>query len=430
MPAVRVRGFRINPPSSSDSLVGEISVIGKIPLLPSPLRPPCRADQRVFLWRGIHTPPLPVIANQTIIQLFHDANRASLDDTGSAGAAIRKFHVFCDTFSIPESDRLPASPQLLHSFALWAAADPDPSNLAYADGTAFEPVSVDVVRKYLSGIRVWHIVQGFPPPLSTENRDVIGFSLRGLEKLQALSGRRKRPPRPPVTLQMLYALHSTLNLSDPFEACVWAAACCAFWGMMCFGEVSVKSRAAFNGNLHLKRSDFSSGFDAYGKPYIRLDLPSAKTARPGEIQMVHMAEQAGPLSPIKALENLSNVVPAGDDNPLFSWRDKQGNIRPLVKDAALSHINSILSTWGFGNTFGHSFRIGGASFFLGQGVDPEIVRLAGRWRSLAYETYIRAFEQVASRHMANLVLPPSITDFLNPQSHVAATSGGWAGGTL
>ena len=37
-----------------------------------------------------------------------------------------------------------------------------------------------------------------------------------------------------------------------------------------------------------------------------------------------------------------------------------------------------------------------------QKVDPEIVRLAGRWKSLAYEAYIRAFELIASAHMGHL----------------------------
>ncbi|KAF8576008.1 hypothetical protein K439DRAFT_1292150, partial [Ramaria rubella] len=53
----------------------------------------------------------------------------------------------------------------------------------------------------------------------------------------------------------------------------------------------------------------------------------------------------------------------------------------------IDKINSILSSNGWGNSFRHSFRIGGASFFLAQKVDPEIVRLAGHWKSLAYEAY-------------------------------------------
>jgi hypothetical protein len=84
------------------------------------------------------------------------ASRASLQDTQSYGSALRKFHLFCDIFTIPESDRLPASFELLHSFALWAASDPEDIDPVIAAETAFEPVSVKTVRKYLSGIAAWH----------------------------------------------------------------------------------------------------------------------------------------------------------------------------------------------------------------------------------------------------------------------------------
>jgi hypothetical protein len=171
--------------------------------------------------------------------------------------------------------------------------------------------------------------------------------------------------------------------------------------MMRFGEVAVASRNTFSGAKHLKRSDVFLGLDLDEKHYARLDLPSAKTAKPGEIQSVYLTAQ-GDLCPLEALANLARVVPAGPNDPLFSWRDKLGNIRPMVKAKALLRINTILGAWGWGTAFGHSFRIGGASFYLAQGVNPEIVRLAGRWKSLAYEAYIRAFEQIASRHMSNM----------------------------
>lgn len=132
--------------------------------------------------------------------------------------------------------------------------------------------------------------------------------------IQAAAGCHKHPPHPPITLQMLYALYSTLDMSNSFEACIWtAAACCSFWGMMHFKEVSVKSHAAFNGNLHLKWSNVHFGADLYNKRYVHLDLPSAKTARPGKSQTIHLVKQAGPLSPLAA-----KVVPASSSDPLFS----------------------------------------------------------------------------------------------------------------
>ena len=265
-----------------------------------------------------------------------------------------------------------------------------------AAAASFEPVAVSVVRKYLSAVRAWHIAQGWPAPLSEQDSDRINWSLRGLQNIQGL---RKLPVRPPITFPMLHALKSTLDISQPFDACVWAMATCAFFGMMRFGEVSVKAATAFDGTKHLKRKDVVIGYDLRGKRYARLDLPSAKTALPGEVQSVFVVDQ-GDVCPIEALLNLARVVPAGPDDPLFSWRDSRGAIRPMVRSKALNRINAILSVWGWGTTFGHSFRIGGASFYLSQGVNPEIVRLAGRWKSLAYEAYIRAFEQVVSHHLS------------------------------
>lgn len=390
--------MRIIPPHAPGA-EGSVESLRQLQLTPSTLRPNCRSDERIFLWRGINTPPPSTIENQLIRALADRASRASLRDTASYGAGLRKFHLFCDVFSIPETRRLPASFELLHSFALWAVTDPDPADPIFSDGTPFEPISVKVAQKYLSAVRAWHLAQGWSPPLSEEHMTRISWSLRGMANLQR--SKRSRPPRPPVTLAMLAALKAALDLTDPFDACVWAAADSSFWGMMRFGEVSVKSRTAFDGSLHLKRADVFFGQDLTGQPYARLALPSAKTAQPGQVQHVFLNAQIN-VCPLEGLRNLAQIVPAGPEDPLFSWRDRYGNIRPLVRDAALKRINGIFSTLGWGTAFGHSFRIGGASFFLAMKVDPEIVRLAGRWRSLAYETYIRAFEQISSRHLANM----------------------------
>ena len=103
--------------------------------------------------------------------------------------------------------------------------------------------------------------------------------------------------------------------------------------------------------------------------------------------------EEGTLCPLHALRNLLQVCPARGDDPLFSWIDTTGQVRPLTTERALNTINNILVRHGWGTKFGHSFRIGGASFYLSQGVSTDIVRIAA---------YIRSFEQVSSRHLANL----------------------------
>jgi hypothetical protein len=108
------------PPSSS----------GRLSMNSSALQPDCKAEECIFQWMGINTPPRNTIDVPIIHMLASIASRASLRDTKSYGAGLRKFHIFCDVFSIPEKDQLPASFELLHSFAIWAVTDPnllDPS---------------------------------------------------------------------------------------------------------------------------------------------------------------------------------------------------------------------------------------------------------------------------------------------------------------
>ncbi len=207
--------------------------------------------------------------------------QASLRDPTSYGSGLRKFHIFCDAFSIPESARLPASTELIYSFLLWAVSDPDPNNPLHQDGVIFESVSVDTARKYLSAIRAWHIAQGWPPPISEAANAVILAGIRGMENLQAEAGSRSRPPRPPITLVMLHTLKAVLDLNNPFDACLWAQCTCAFFGLLRFGEVTVTSRSVFNPRKHLTRGDLVFANDLDGRPYARLRLPSAKTARAG-----------------------------------------------------------------------------------------------------------------------------------------------------
>ena len=126
-------------------------------------------------------------------------------------------------------------------------------------------------------------------------------------------------------------------------------------GIMDFGEVSVKSRGAFDIVKHLTRKDAHFGFDLDGKPY-----------------------------------------------------DSHRLIQPMVKSKAIGCVNAIIKAWGWGTAFGHSFWISGASHYLSQKVSPEIIHIAGHWHSLAYEVYIRAFKQVASHHLGGLLSHPQI----------------------
>ncbi|KAG1747959.1 uncharacterized protein EDB91DRAFT_1026132, partial [Suillus paluster] len=145
-----------------------------------------------------------------------------------------------------------------------------------------------VARKYLSAVRTWHIAQGWQPSLTPDHFTCINWSLRGMENLQ---GTCHKPVRPPITIRMVLAIKATLQIDQPFDACIWAMLSCAFFGMMRFSEVAVKSRTSFDKLKHITQKDVHFGVDLARKPYARLDLPQAKTAKSGETQSVFIVEQ-------------------------------------------------------------------------------------------------------------------------------------------
>jgi hypothetical protein len=144
---------------------------------PSHLRPDCLSDNQIFLWCSVNTPPLSILAIAILQHVADLASRVSLQDTGGYGAGLRKFHVFCNVFSIPEEMRLLASFEVLYTFALWACTTPDPDNAAFTDGTLFEPVAVVTAQKYLLAVWVWHLAQGWPPLLKDNNHQRLSWVL-------------------------------------------------------------------------------------------------------------------------------------------------------------------------------------------------------------------------------------------------------------
>ncbi|KAF8578305.1 hypothetical protein K439DRAFT_1362487 [Ramaria rubella] len=196
----------------------ELSPLKRLQLKLSPLRPKCKAEERIFSWKGINMPLVSVIDAPLIRILASLASRTSLQDTDGYGSGICKFHLFCNIFSIPEEQRLPASFNILHSFSLWAAADPDILSLQLTQGTPLEPISVSATKKYLATIHAWHPAQGWPPPLSEDDHGCSWWSLRGLERIQA--DKCSIPPHPPITLHMLTVLKEKLDLLSPFDTCI------------------------------------------------------------------------------------------------------------------------------------------------------------------------------------------------------------------
>ncbi|KAG2756027.1 hypothetical protein P692DRAFT_201599116, partial [Suillus brevipes Sb2] len=122
--------------------------------LPSSLRPQCPARERLYLWtpttsrspKDAQGNRLPLSQAEvekirdTMVHAFADSTRETY------GSGLLVFHVFCDSKSIPEDQRAPASRILISSFITEMAGH-------YSGKT---------VSNYVHGIRTWHILHGVP----------------------------------------------------------------------------------------------------------------------------------------------------------------------------------------------------------------------------------------------------------------------------
>ena len=86
-------------------------------------RPPVRSGLRLSTWVPVVAPARVGLANPFLERVQTVALSHAHRSPAAVGAGLAKFHVFCDSFNIPEGERVPTSASILHSFALWASCD-------------------------------------------------------------------------------------------------------------------------------------------------------------------------------------------------------------------------------------------------------------------------------------------------------------------
>ena len=128
---------------------------------------------------------------------------------------------------------------------------------------------------------------------------------------------------------------------------------------------------------------------------MKIFIPVSKTDPNGKGVFVHIADRADAFCPRHALIQLALALPTGSvegDNPLFaSTRGKGAKSSPLTNGAFVKRLKKWIEAIGLDSKdySGHSLRRGGATALLHAGVDPELVQIQGRWRSVAYKIYVQ-----------------------------------------
>lgn len=168
--------------------------------------------------------------------------------------SLSHFHAFCDKENVPMAARLPASEFLLCAFAA--------SNTGVLAGST--------VSGKLAAVRAWHIIN---------NTNYLGsvrlcYVVKGVENMSPSSS--SRPPRPPITADMLRILHNNLDMTAPFDVAVYTAAVVAFWRQCCLGEVLSPTERSFDPRRIPSITDLKPPCTSAGSRI--LHLPYTKTA--------------------------------------------------------------------------------------------------------------------------------------------------------
>ncbi|XP_011404126.1 PREDICTED: uncharacterized protein LOC105312864 [Amphimedon queenslandica] len=196
----------------------------------------------------------------------------------------------------------------------------------------------------------------------------------------------------------------------PLNALLWATVCIAFFGFLRLGEVMVAGPEATPPIL-------ISGIaiDSHSDPgIIRLSLGRMKTEPFGTGTTVFLGKTgvAG-LCPVRAILNYLRVCPSLNQGPLLIFPDWS----PLTRDVFVKHLKDTLAARGIDQRWysGHSFRIGAATSTAQAGVPDHLIKALGRWKSEAYQIYIRT--PLSSLTAVSASLARSASSPSGPSSH-------------
>lgn len=195
-------------------------------------------------------------------------------------------------------------------------------------------ISSATIKNYLNGIRAWHIVRHTRIPKS--DTEVVKVLLRATKRNK--EEKSLVTEKHPVMVHQLFELLKNSHGKSAKHDLAVTIALVAFWGMARLGEL-LRTRKE-DGALVVHHLGFGS---LHGKKFARLHLRKAKTAKPGEIQIIHLQEQRNVLDPVSVLERLIRGRSRHDrDNFLFAT-EEGGTMAPMSKKIFVKIIEEV---WG------------------------------------------------------------------------------------
>lgn len=262
-----------------------------------------------------------------------------------------------------------------------------------------EGLAISTIESYLAGLRHYRLMADpscMFPSLQSPHMKVL---LRGIKRVQAQQG---SPPqvRLPITRSIMVRIKEQLAVdsSSYRNNLVWAACCMGFFGFLRCAEFLLPDGVQFDASVHLSLADIRL-VQVEPQWYVEVRIKASKTDQFRRGAQVILGATGSSLCPVAALLRYLSMR-GGAPGALFQQQDGC----PLRRSMFVRLVQEAISAAGMqGSHFnGHSFRIGAASAASAAGVPETTIKILGRWRSMAYQQYIRPAAQELAQVSADL----------------------------
>ncbi|KAJ3472298.1 hypothetical protein NLI96_g13374 [Meripilus lineatus] len=166
------------------------------------------------------------------------------------------------------------------------------------------------------------------------------------------------------------------------------------------GELTVKDEEEFSPAKHIRRGDVVEVVNPQGLVTLKLHPPVTKTSQVRGEDTV-CAPQADETCPRRALAAHYARNNPGPNEHLFA-HNVSGEHQALKKKAFLRALAKAASAAGIKKVHGHAFRIGGTLEYLLRGNSFETVKTHGRWKSDAFQRYLRRHALILAPHLQDV----------------------------
>ena len=294
----------------------------------------------------------------------------------------RQFIRFCLHHGLvsPDTPLLPSSEATLIHFATHL------SNTVY--GT---------IKVYLAAVKNLHTEFGFP--LDFTSMPLLYKTLRGIKCLQGIS-KRARYPITITVLQQIYSKLQPFHSQDVDSSMLWAAFTLAFFGFLRSSEFTCNGK--FDPHIHLSRADINFKPNIFSPVFLEIIIKKSKTDPFRETAKLTIARSNSNVCAVTALQDyLLQTHGQGTSHPLFTFTDG----RNLTRASLTNNVRALLHVCGLdsANFASHSFRIGAATTAGAVGLPDWLIKVLGRWKSNAYQTYIKTPKEAILQVPKNLV---------------------------